>query len=222
MGRSRIFRVTGCRYNDTRGPFKGGIRYHPNVSLDEVKALSYLDDLEVCRRGHSLWWRQGWSHLRSEEHVHGREGTPNSKICLRHSRLYRSPEGHSCPRRLHRLADHGLDLDVYSYIHGIPVPEVITGKPISLGGSEGRHNSTARGVVICAREAAKAINMPLKGAASAIQGYGNAGSWSAVFLQELGVKVVAVSDSKGGVRSDLGLIPPKCRHTRTKQDRLWD
>ena len=100
-------------------------------------------------------------------------------------------------------------LDTYSQIKGYQVPECVTGKPIALGGSEGRNNSTARGCIICAREAAKQLNVNLKGATAAIQGYGNAGSWSAVFLQELGVKVVAVSDSQGAVYSKNGLDASK-------------
>jgi len=107
-------------------------------------------------------------------------------------------------------------LDVYSRNKGYPVPEVITGKPISLGGSEGRHNSTARGCIICSREAAKALKINISGATAAIQGYGNAGSWSAVFLKEMGAKIIAVSDSKGGIRSSEGLDPAKVQAHKDK------
>jgi glutamate dehydrogenase/leucine dehydrogenase len=100
-------------------------------------------------------------------------------------------------------------LDTYSQIKGYQVPECVTGKPISLGGSEGRSNSTARGCVFCVREAAKVANIPLKGATAAIQGFGNAGSWSAIFLSELGVKVLAVSDSKGGILSRGNGLDPR-------------
>ena len=100
-------------------------------------------------------------------------------------------------------------LDTYSQIKGYQVPEVVTGKPLSVGGSEGRNNSTARGCVTVAREAAKTLNLRLKGATAAVQGYGNAGSWAAIFLNELGVKLVAVSDSQGGITSSQGIDPQK-------------
>jgi glutamate dehydrogenase/leucine dehydrogenase len=109
-------------------------------------------------------------------------------------------------------------LDTYSQMKGYQVPEVVTGKPISLGGSEGRHNSTARGCVICAREAAKVKRINLQGATAAIQGFGNAGSWAAVFLNELGVKVLAVSDSRGGIKSNTSLDPAKVLSHKEKTE----
>jgi glutamate dehydrogenase/leucine dehydrogenase len=84
---------------------------------------------------------------------------------------------------------------------------MITGKPIALGGSQGRGDATARGAVYTVREAAKRLNIVLKGATVAVQGYGNAGSYSAILLQEMGARIIAVSDSKGGVLSEKGLDP---------------
>ena len=93
---------------------------------------------------------------------------------------------------------------------------MVTGKPISLGGSERRLDSTARGCVISVREAAKVIKLPLKGATAAVQGYGNIGSWCSVFLKELGVRVLAVSDSKGGIPAKEELDPQK--NTRAQEE----
>ncbi len=208
-GKIKNFQGYRVQFNDARGPFKGGIRYHPNVSLDEVKALATW-----------MTWKCAVVDIPFGGGKGGVICDPKNMSLGEKERLTRRYASAIAdfigPRRDIPAPDVYTDsqtmawiLDVYSYIHGSPIPEVITGKPISLGGSEGRHNSTARGVVICAREAAKAINLPLKGATAAIQGYGNAGSWSAVFLQELGVKVVAASDSKGGIQSDLGLDPAK-------------
>jgi len=84
---------------------------------------------------------------------------------------------------------------------------VITGKPIPLGGSQGRGDATARGAVYTIREATKKLNIPLKGAAVAVQGYGNAGSYAAILLEEMGARIIAVSDSKGGVLNEKGLDP---------------
>ncbi|MDG6997200.1 MAG: Glu/Leu/Phe/Val dehydrogenase [Nitrososphaerota archaeon] len=98
-------------------------------------------------------------------------------------------------------------MDAFSQKTGFPVPECVTGKPISLGGSEGRSNSTSRGCIICAREALMTKHQPIKGVTAAVQGYGNVGSWSAAFLHEMGAKVVAVSDSTGGAYAKEGLDP---------------
>jgi glutamate dehydrogenase/leucine dehydrogenase len=111
----------------------------------------------------------------------------------------------------------GWIMDTYSQMTGHQVPECVTGKPIAIGGSEGRSNSTARGCVTCAREAAKVKKIALKGATAAVQGYGNAGSWAAVFLKDLGVKVVAVSDSKGGIFSKSGIDPEKALAFKEKK-----
>jgi glutamate dehydrogenase/leucine dehydrogenase len=100
-------------------------------------------------------------------------------------------------------------MDTYSQLKGYLVPEVVTGKPISTGGSEGRDTATSRGVVICIREAAKELGIPLKGARVVIQGFGNAGANAAVLLHELGGRVIAVSDSRGAIHSSRGLDPQR-------------
>jgi glutamate dehydrogenase len=98
-------------------------------------------------------------------------------------------------------------MDEFSKIKGVNTPGLVTGKPVVLGGSFGRHSATARGVMYTVREAAKAIDLDLKGATVAIQGYGNAGSFSAKFLNELGCKIVAANDSKGGIYCEDGFDP---------------
>jgi len=215
-GRIKNFQGYRVQYSDARGPFKGGIRYHPNVSLDEVKALA-------------TWMT--WKCAVVDIPYGGAKGgvicDPKNMSIGEKERLTRRYASAIAdfigPRKDIPAPDVYTDsqtmawiLDTYSQIHGFPVPEVVTGKPISLGGSEGRNNSTARGCVICAREAAKVIKLPLKGATATVQGYGNAGSWSAIFLQELGVKVVAVSDSKGGIKSESGLDPAKVQLHKDK------
>ncbi len=204
-GEVKNFQGHRVQHTDARGPFKGGIRYHPNVTLDEVKALA-------------MWMT--WKCAVVDIPYGGAKGgvvcDPKSMTAVEKERLTRrytsmiadfigpykdvpAPDVYTDPQTMAWI------LDTYSQIQGYQVPEVVTGKPISLGGSEGRLNSTSRGCVIAAREAAKAINLNLKGATAAVQGYGNAGSWSAQFLSELGVNVIAVSDSKGGILSKNGL-----------------
>jgi glutamate dehydrogenase (NAD(P)+) len=215
-GKIRNFQGYRVQFNDARGPFKGGIRYHPNVSLDEVKALA-------------AWMT--WKCAVADIPYGGAKGgvicDPKNMSMAEKERLTRRYANAIAnfigPHQDIPAPDVYTDgqtmawiLDVYSQLHGRPMPEVITGKPISLGGSEGRYNSTARGCVVAVREAAKAKGLSLKGATAAIQGYGNAGSWSAILLEELGVKVVAVSDSRGGIYNRQGLNSKKVEEYKEK------
>jgi glutamate dehydrogenase (NAD(P)+) len=204
-GHVKNFQGYRVQFNDARGPFKGGIRYHPNVTLDEVKALatwmtwkcSVVDIPYGGAKGGVICDPKNMS-MKEKEAV-TRRYTAMIADFIGPYRDVPAPDVYTDSQTMSWI------LDTYSQIKGYQVPEVVTGKPIALGGSEGRNNSTARGCIICAREAAKQLNIPLKGATAAIQGYGNAGSWSAVFLQELGVKVLAASDSSGAIYSKNGL-----------------
>ncbi len=206
-GKVRNFQGYRVQYNDARGPFKGGIRYHPNVTLDEVKALAtwmtwkcaVVDIPYGGAKGGIICDPKNMS-MREKERLTRRYTTMLSDF-IGPYRDVPAPDVYTDSQTMAWI------LDTYSQIRGYQVPEVVTGKPIFLGGSEGRNNSTSRGCIIVVREAAKLLNLRLKGATSAVQGYGNAGSWSAVFLKELGVKIVAVSDSKGGIKSNQGLDP---------------
>jgi len=208
-GTMRNFQGYRVQFNDARGPFKGGIRYHPNVSLDEVKALSAWMTWKCAVADIPYGGAKGGIICDPKNMSTGEK----ERMTRRYANAIADFIG---PHRDIPAPDVYTDgqtmawiLDVYSQIQGHPVPEVITGKPISLGGSEGRYNSTARGCVIAAREAAKAKSLSIKGATAAIQGYGNAGSWSAILLEEMGAKVVAVSDSRGGIYNRQGLDAKK-------------
>jgi glutamate dehydrogenase (NAD(P)+) len=208
-GRVKNFQGFRVQFNDARGPFKGGIRYHPNVTLDEVKALatwmtwkcSVVDIPYGGAKGGVICDPKNMS-ISEKERV-TRRYTAMIADFIGPYRDVPAPDVYTDSQTMSWI------LDTYSQIKGYQVPECVTGKPIALGGSEGRNNSTARGCIICAREGAKQLGIPLKGATAAIQGYGNAGSWSAVFLQESGVKVVAVSDSQGAIHSKNGLDSAK-------------
>ncbi len=208
-GRVKNFQGYRVQYNDARGPFKGGIRYHPKVTLDEVKALaawmtwkcSVVDLPYGGAKGGVICDPKNMSI--SEKEKVTRRFTAMIADFIGPYRDVPAPDVYTDPQTMAWI------LDTYSQIKGYQVPECVTGKPISLGGSEGRSNSTARGCVFCVREAAKVANIPLKGATAAIQGFGNAGSWSAIFLSEIGVKVLAVSDSKGGILSRGNGLDPR-------------
>jgi glutamate dehydrogenase (NAD(P)+) len=215
-GTVKNFQGYRVQFNDARGPFKGGIRYHPNVYLDEVKALAAWMTWKCAVADIPYGGAKG-GVICDPKHMSMGE---KEKLTRRYTSAiadfigpYRdvpAPDVYTDPQTMAWI------LDTYSAIQGHQVPECVTGKPIALGGSEGRNNSTARGCVIAAREAAKTIGLPLKGATAAIQGFGNAGSWSAILLEELGVKVIAASDSKGGVHSKQGINSKKLEEFKEK------
>jgi glutamate dehydrogenase/leucine dehydrogenase len=209
-GKIRIFKGYRVQYNDARGPYKGGIRYHPEVSLDEVKALA-------------AWMT--WKCSIADIPFGGAKG---GVVCdpkhmsqgelERLTRRYTAALGDAigpdvdipAPDVYTNAQTMAWILDTYSSFKGRMVPAVVTGKPVSLGGSLGREAATGRGAAICTREAAKIKRLNLKGASFAVQGYGNVGSNFAVIFEEMvGAAMVAASDSKGGIYSKKGLDAKK-------------
>ena len=202
----RVFTGFRSQHNDARGPYKGGIRYHPQVSIDEVKALS-------------MWMT--WKCAIADIPYGGGKGgvicNPKEMSDLELERMTR--------RYAYAIADiigpytdipapdvytGGKEMawimDTYSALKGNYVqPEVITGKPLAIGGSLGRTEATGRGLSFTVREAAKKLKLNLHTATVAVQGFGNAGQYAAQLLEEQGAKVIAVSDSKGGVYNKNGI-----------------
>ncbi|MGB9740939.1 MAG: Glu/Leu/Phe/Val family dehydrogenase [Candidatus Bathyarchaeia archaeon] len=208
----------GCRVQhwDARGPFKGGIRYHPNVTLEEVTALA-------------MWmtWKCAVVNIPYGGAKGGICCNPKAmskneleRLTRRYTSLILDYIG---PYRDVPAPDVYTDaqtmawiMDTYSQFKGYSVPECVTGKPISVGGSEGREEATSRGVIICAREAAKKVGLKFKGATVAVQGYGNVGWNAAKIAHDIGCKVIAVSDSSGGIYCPEGLNPRKVYEHKLK------
>ncbi len=203
---------TGHRvvHNMSRGPAKGGIRFHPDVTLDEVKALaSWMTWKCACLDLPFGGGKGGVAvdpHKLSEnerEHL-TRRYTSEILPFIGPDQDIPAPDVYTDPQIMAWI------MDTYSMTKGSTSLGVVTGKPLALGGSKGRDKATARGVQYVLREACKARKMSLKGAKVAIQGYGNAGSHLAALLHdEEGAKIVAASDSKGGVYDTKGLDPAK-------------
>jgi glutamate dehydrogenase (NAD(P)+) len=207
-GRTQTFKGFRVEYNDARGPAKGGIRFHPDETIDTVRALA-------------AWMT--WKTAVADVPLGGGKG---GVICdprkLSIGELERLSRGYMrCVARIVGLTKDvpapdvntnpqimSWMLDEYEVITGHHEPGVITGKPIALGGSAGRTPATAMGGVVTIREAAKALDINLAGATAAIQGYGNVGSFAHSLAQDiLGLKVVAVSDEFGGIYDPAGLDP---------------
>jgi glutamate dehydrogenase (NAD(P)+) len=204
-GTSRVF--TGYRvwHNIARGPAKGGMRFHPQSDLQEIRALAMLMTWKcACVKIPYGGAKGGVAcdpktlSLRELEHLTRRFTTEISDMIGPDSDIP-APDVNTNAQIMAWM------MDTYSMHRGYSVTGVVTGKPVSIGGSEGRQEATGRGVIYTIQEAAKAVDLDLTGARVVVQGYGNAGESAARFIAELGAKVIAVSDSRGGVFNGDGL-----------------
>ncbi|QSG03219.1 Glu/Leu/Phe/Val family dehydrogenase [Natranaeroarchaeum sulfidigenes] len=206
-GSIETFTAFRSQFNGDRGPYKGGIRYHPNVTRDEVKALSGWMVYKCATVGIPFGGGKGGIIIDPSEYS-------ESEL----ERITRS-----FARELRPMIGEDLDIpapdvntgqremnwikDTYETLENTTEPGVITGKDISSGGSEGRVEATGRSTVVAAREAFDYLDKDLDGATVAVQGYGNAGWIAAKLIDEMGASVVAVSDSSGGIYNAEGFDP---------------
>jgi glutamate dehydrogenase (NAD(P)+) len=208
-GSVRIFTGYRVHHSTVLGPTKGGIRYHQDVSLNEIRALAMLMSWKCAVVGLPYGGAKGGVVVNPKElsqneleHLTRRYATEIS--------ILMSPEG-DIP-----APDVGTNpqvmawiMDTYSMHRGYSTPSVVTGKPVSIGGSQGRVEATGRGVAIATREMARHMKLNLDGARVVIQGFGNVGSVASVLLSKLGCKIIAVSDTRGGVVNPGGLDPAR-------------
>src|SRR5579863_4981546 len=208
-GQVKVFTGYRVQHNVARGPAKGGIRYHPNVTVDEVRALAAW-----------MTWKTAAVNIPFGGGKGGVVCDPKrmSKPELeRMTRRYASeilpvigPEQDiPAPDVYTDAQTMAWIMDTYSMTKGYSTLGVVTGKPVSIGGSEGRKEATARGVLVVVEEACKIKKIPLRGASVAIQGFGNAGSLIAKLFAEKKARIVAISDSRGGVTNPRGIDPLK-------------
>ena len=207
-GTTKVFTGFRVQYNDARGPTKGGIRFHPEETIDTVKALAAWMTWKCAVVDIPYGGGKGGVICNPKEMSTGElERLARGYIraigrFIGPERDIPAPDVYTTPQIMAWM------MDEYSKLVGYNAPGVITGKPIPLGGSLGRGDATARGAVYTILEAAKVIGLDLKNATVAIQGYGNAGYFAAKLMREIaGSKVVAVSDSRGGVYSPDGIDP---------------
>jgi glutamate dehydrogenase (NAD(P)+) len=208
-GNVRVFTGHRVQHNLSRGPAKGGIRYHQDVTLDEVRALAMWMTWKCAVVNIPYGGGKGGVIVDpkqlSQRELEGltRRFTTEISPIIGPDRDIPAPDVNTNAQVMAWM------MDTYSMHHGYTIPGVVTGKPISIGGSLGRNEATARGAVFTLLKASKALNIPLVGATVAIQGYGNAGSIAATLLAEQGSKIIAVSDSTGGIINRAGLDPAK-------------
>ena len=201
----RVFEGYRVQHNMSRGPAKGGIRFHPDVTLDEVKALAMWMSWKCALVNIPFGGAKGGiicdpkhMDMRELEHL-TRRYTSEISIIIGPERDIPAPDVYTTPQIMAWI------MDTFSMIRGYSVPGVVTGKPIAIGGSLGCDKATARGCMFVVDEALKELGIAQAGARVAIQGFGNAGLHAAELMQAAGYKIVAVSDSHGGIANDKGL-----------------
>jgi glutamate dehydrogenase (NAD(P)+) len=204
-GKLRVFTGYRVHHDSSRGPFKGGIRYHPDVTLDEVKALACWMTWKCAVMGLPFGGAKGGvvcnpkeMSIREVERL-TRRFTVEILPFIGPDKDIPAPDVYTNPQIMAWI------MDTYSMYQGHAVLGVVTGKPVSVGGSKGRNEATGRGCAVAVGQACKHLGLNLDGARVAIQGCGNAGSITAKVLHSMGAKVVAISDTRGGIYSDRGL-----------------
>ena len=206
-GSVKIFTGYRVHHNIVLGPAKGGIRYHPDVTLDEVRALAMWMTWKCAVVGLPFGGGKGGVICNpkemSDQELENltRRYTTEISIMIGPEIDIPAPDVGTNAQVMAWL------MDTYSMHKGYSVLPVVTGKPVSIGGSLGRAEATGRGVMIVAREACKHLDMPFEGATAVVQGYGNVGAVAAYLLHDAGCRVIGVSDSRGGIYNPKGLDP---------------
>ena len=207
-GKTHVFSGYRVQHNGARGPYKGGIRFHPDVDLDEVRALASLMTWKTAIVNIPYGGAKGGVNCDTRELEPGevqkiaRSFMDKIEKVLGPTRDIPAPDIGTNAQTMAWL------MDEYGKLHG-HTPAIVTGKPIALEGSYGREAATGRGVVCMLAEAAEAAGVNPEGARIVVQGYGNVGSWAARLAGELGCKLVGASDANGAIRNDDGIDPDR-------------
>lgn len=209
MDDGKVIRYEGYRvqHNMMRGPAKGGVRYHPNVTMDEVKALATCMTWKCAVAGIPYGGGKGGITCNPKEMSQDELERLTRRYFSEIMPIIGPEKDIPAPDVYTNAQTMAWMMDTFSVNKGYTVPGVVTGKPIEIGGSLGRESATARGTIYTIESAAKLLNMDLSNATCAVQGYGNAGGIAARLIHELGTKVIAVSDSTGGIINKNGLDP---------------
>ena len=220
MDNNEIKVFTGFRsqHNDARGPYKGGIRYHPQVSIDEVKALSMWMTWKCAVADIPYGGGKGGIICNPKEMSEDELERLTRRYAYAISDIIGPRTDIPAPDVYTGGKEMAWIMDTYSALKGnFMQPEIITGKPLAIGGSLGRTEATGRGLSFTVREAAKRLKINMNTATVVVQGFGNAGQYSAQFLEEQGAKVIAVSDSNGGVSNKDGIQVGALRKHKEKK-----
>jgi len=221
-GSVQIFTGYRVHHSTARGPTKGGIRYHPDVTLDEVRALAMWMTWKCAVMNLPYGGAKGGVvcnpkqlSMRELENLTRRYATEISVLMSPEGDIP-APDVNTTPQIMAWI------MDTYSMHRGYSVPAVVTGKPVQVGGSLGRNEATGRGVMVATREALAEMSLSLHDCRVAVQGFGNVGSVSALLLHQAGARIIAVSDSQGGTLNPRGLDPKALLHHKREGGKLAD
>jgi glutamate dehydrogenase (NAD(P)+) len=221
-GETTVYKGFRVQHTDVRGPYKGGIRYHPNVTLEDVTALAMWMTWKCAVAEIPYGGAKGGVKCNPKELSLGEL----ERITRRYTTMILSFIGPyqdvPAPDVYTNSQTMAWIMDTYSQFKGYMVPEVVTGKPLHLEGSEGREAATAQGLTFCVNEATKYLGLASKGATVVVQGFGKVGFNAARLLYDQGCKIIALSDSKGGILNSEGINPAKVNQHKKSTDSVID
>jgi len=206
-GQTKVFTGFRVQHNVSRGPAKGGLRYHPNVTLDEVKALAAWMTWKTATVNLPYGGAKGGIVCDPKRMSKGELERMTRRYAFEIQPIIGPEVDIPAPDVYTDSQTMAWIMDTYAMTVGHAAPGVVTGKPVSIGGSEGRTDATGRGVLFVVEEACKVKKINLRGATVAIQGFGNVGSAVARLFAEKKAKIIAISDSRGGVHNPRGIDP---------------
>ena len=216
-GEIKVFTGFRSQHNDARGPFKGGIRYHPQVSIDEVKALSMWMTWKCAIADLPYGGGKGGIICNPKDMSEGELERMTRRYAYGIADIIGPHTDIPAPDVYTGGKEMAWIMDTYSALKGNFVqPELITGKPLAIGGSLGRNEATGRGLSFTIREAAKKLKINMKTATVVVQGFGNAGQFAAQLVEEQGAKIIGASDSQGGVYNKNGIQVGALRRHKEK------
>ena len=215
-GSLEVFTGYRVQHNVDRGPSKGGLRYHPTVTLDEIKALAMAMTWKCAVVGIPYGGAKGGVTCNPKEMSQAEIERLTRRFTYEISVIIGPEKDILAPDVYTNSQVMAWVMDTYSMAQGFTVPGVVTGKPLALGGTLGRKDATAWGTVFIIQQAVKYLGLNLKKATVAIQGYGNAGAGAAKILADKGARIIAVSDSRGGIYNGKGLEPAKVAEHKSR------
>src|SRR3954469_10867221 len=203
-GRIHVYSGYRVQHNAARGPYKGGIRYHPEVDLDEVRALAALMSWKTAIVDVPFGGAKGGVNCDPKELTPAEVQQLTRSFIDRIDKVLGPTRDIPAPDVNTNAQVMAWMMDEYGKLHG-HTPAIVTGKPISLGGSYGREAATGRGVIMCLQESCPSLGITLEGSRLVIQGFGNVGSWAARIADGLGASIVGISDAFGAIHNASGL-----------------
>jgi glutamate dehydrogenase (NAD(P)+) len=207
-GKIHVYSGYRIQHNGARGPYKGGVRFHPEVDIDEVRALASLMSWKTAIAGVPFGGAKGGVNCPAQDLSSDELQRISRSFMDKVEKILGPTRDIPAPDVNTNAQVMAWFMDEYGKLHG-HTPAICTGKPIELEGSHGREAATGRGCVYMFREAAPQLGLSPADVTFAVQGFGNVGSWAARLMHQLGCRMVAVSDASGAIRSDAGIDPDK-------------